>query len=469
MQCNDYKTIRKNKLEQTIGEKDPEGINRKAERRRTIIRIGTWNLRSLTGKEDEVVEEMKVQDIDYLGVTEIKRKGKGMKELREGYWLYWSGVDMDKRGAEGVGLIVKPGKINSITNERYVNERLFVAEVKMENNKTWTMIVAYAPNDNANKEEKEAFFQDLQIEIDGGNSDIIMMGDTNGRVGNNNDGIERHLGPFGEIVRNDNGNRLIDLCVENDFVIANSKFMHKDIHKYTREVKTRNEKSIIDYFVINRDNWRMVRDVKVQTQAEIGSDHFLLIMQLVTDSPVNAETKRTKIIKQKIKSYKLRVDNVKQRYQKYLERELDGNQSELEDIETKWTNFKRTILNAATSACGVTRNTNKTNKKTKWWTSDIQQKVKEKKVKWKKYLQTGSEDDYKIYKLARTEVKLIIKKEKGKLWEEFGLRMKNNYSENQKLFYSTLKQLRAKKQVQLKNIKDKEGNIITEDNKIMQR
>ncbi|KAK4873256.1 hypothetical protein RN001_015285 [Aquatica leii] len=61
------------------------------------------------------------------------------------------------------------------------------------------------------------------------------MGDMNGRVGNNNESIERHMGQQGENTKNDNGRRLIDLCVGNDLVITNTKFMHKDIHKYTRE------------------------------------------------------------------------------------------------------------------------------------------------------------------------------------------------------------------------------------------
>ena len=112
---------------------------------------------------------------------------------------------------------------------------------------------------------------------------------------------------------------------------------------------------------------------------------------------------------------------------------------------------------------------NRTVKKSTWWTTEVQQKVKEKKNKWKRFLQTGAEEDHKIYKLARIEVKNLIKAEKGKSWEEFGNKMKENYSENQKLFYSTLKQLRQKKQVQLKNIKDKNGNIIIENEKIMER
>lgn len=108
---------------------------------------------------------MKSQNIDYLGVTEIKKKGKGFMELREGYWLYWSGVGLNERGAEGVGLVVKPDKIKNIREERYNSGRLLIVDVKIDDENIWTLIVAYAPNDNARKDEKDEFFEMLQIEI----------------------------------------------------------------------------------------------------------------------------------------------------------------------------------------------------------------------------------------------------------------------------------------------------------------
>ena len=180
-----------------INNNGEEKIN-KLRSARSIIKLGTWNTRSIKGKENEIVEEMKVQGIDYLGVTEIRRKGKGIKELREGYIMYWSGVGFNERGAEGVGLIVKADKVTNIIEEWYVSERIFVAEIRLDRKKSWTVIVAYAPNDNARVEEKEIFFRDLQAVIDNGRTNIIIMGDMNGRVGNENQGIERYMGPFGE-------------------------------------------------------------------------------------------------------------------------------------------------------------------------------------------------------------------------------------------------------------------------------
>ncbi|KAK4871920.1 hypothetical protein RN001_016044 [Aquatica leii] len=76
---------------------------------------------------------MQMQNIDYLGITETKRKGKGEMELNEGHWLYWSGVEQEEWGAKGVGLIVKADKVKNIREERYINERLLGLNIKIDN------------------------------------------------------------------------------------------------------------------------------------------------------------------------------------------------------------------------------------------------------------------------------------------------------------------------------------------------
>lgn len=52
------------------------------------VRIGTWNIRSIYGKEFELIEQMENMKLDMLGITETKKKKKGMTRLSEEYWLY---------------------------------------------------------------------------------------------------------------------------------------------------------------------------------------------------------------------------------------------------------------------------------------------------------------------------------------------------------------------------------------------
>lgn len=55
------------------------------------MNIGIWNITSFTGKEVEIVEEMEKYKLDILGISEVKKKGKGEVELTKGFVLRYSG------------------------------------------------------------------------------------------------------------------------------------------------------------------------------------------------------------------------------------------------------------------------------------------------------------------------------------------------------------------------------------------
>lgn len=258
--------------------------------------------------------------------------------------------------------------------------------------------------------------------------------------------------------------------MSNDLTLTNTTFKHKDIHKFTREVKSRGEKSIIDYFIVSREYRKAIKDVKVQRHAEIGSDHYLVRMEVIKKKEETKQTKRKIIIKEKIKSYRLKDEEIKKTYQNKLQNRLIREKAEkIKGIENKWKNFKENMILAAKESCGTTKTTNIHYKKSNWWTPELQQKIKDKKQKWRKYLRSQQEEDYDSYKISNREVKLAVKEAKKQSWAEFGEKMKEQYSENQKLFYGTLKQIRRKKTPRLVNIKDKKGNILTDEKDIMDR
>ena len=62
-----------------------------------------------------------------------------------------------------------------------------------------------------------------------------------------------------------------------------------------------------------------------------------------------------------------------------------------------------------------------------------------------------------------------MKEEKKKSWEKFGEKMEENYKENQKLFYRTLKNFKKFKECPLKYVKNKQGNLLTDKKEVMER
>jgi endonuclease/exonuclease/phosphatase family metal-dependent hydrolase len=71
----------------------------------------------------------------------------------------------------------------------------------------------------------------------------------------------------------------------NDLIITNTKFPHKWIHKITREAPERGEKSVIDYITVSKEMYKDILDSRVKRGPEIGSDHYLLQMELEVKIP----------------------------------------------------------------------------------------------------------------------------------------------------------------------------------------
>ncbi|KAK9702374.1 hypothetical protein QE152_g29991 [Popillia japonica] len=81
-----------------------------------VWKIGTWNIRSLTGKEHELVDEMEKVNMDVVGITETKKKGQGEINLKGGHRLIYSGVNHESRAREGVGCYIKKENTKYIRN-----------------------------------------------------------------------------------------------------------------------------------------------------------------------------------------------------------------------------------------------------------------------------------------------------------------------------------------------------------------
>ena len=82
-----------------------------------------------------------------------------------------------------------------------------------------TVIQAYAPNSNAEEAEVERFYEDLQdlLELTPEKDVLFIIGDWNAKVGSQETpGV---TGKFGLGIRNEAGQRLIEVCQENTLVI----------------------------------------------------------------------------------------------------------------------------------------------------------------------------------------------------------------------------------------------------------
>lgn len=458
-------------MENDLGNGKYKGSEAKNKKRKqeNIWKIGTWNIRSMADKIQELEKEFITADLDILGITETKMKGSGEKILEGGHILIYSGVDQKERARKGVGCIIKRSNIKYVRKWTGINENILKIEFDLDRKSKTTILIVYGPNEDERVQVKEEFWETLTETIERVTDRLLILGDLNARVGRKDEESGDTVGVHGEDIKNNNGCRLIDFCLLNNLIITNTFYKHKDIHKYTREVKSRNEKSIIDYVIINKDRRKEVLDTRVKRGAEIYSDHYLVMSKIRVIRHEKAQLLKKDINKKKtkIRTYKLNETAIAKQYMDLTEREfslitVDTN------LENMWTFFKNTLLKIAKETCGTIL-IDKNKKKTSWWNEDIKTEVKTKKKLWQTYLNNRNNENYNKYKVQRLKVKEVVNTAKQKAWVEFGEKMEKDRHGNQKLFYKTLKTLKKGKDKIDPYITSKEGNILIGTDEIMER
>ena len=111
------------------------------------LRFGTRNIKTINGKEIELIQQMKDQKIEILGLSKVKKKVNGIKKLQDGYTLRYSGVGMDRRAKEGVGIITSEQLETKVSGWEPINSRMLVIDLDLEIN--LSLIQMYAPTDDS--------------------------------------------------------------------------------------------------------------------------------------------------------------------------------------------------------------------------------------------------------------------------------------------------------------------------------
>ena len=77
-----------------------------------------------------------------------------------------------------------------------------------------------------------------------------------------------------------NGEIIINLCEVNNLIIGGTIFMHRNIHKLTWTLPDGRTQSQIDHLIINSKRRGPLQDVWVMRNADVGSDHNLLVARM---------------------------------------------------------------------------------------------------------------------------------------------------------------------------------------------
>ena len=428
---------------------------------KTTIRLAAWNVRTMfeTSRTAQVISEMRRYRLDILGISECRWTGSGRRVNSDGSVTLHSGHD--SQHIRGVALIVSKEKVNTLQEWEPLSDRLIRARFNSKHCKL-TILQCYAPTNEADEEDKDDWYEELQQAVFKvpQHDMLLIMGDMNAKVGADNTDCDRAMGKHGCGVMNDNGERLIGFCLENNCVIGGTIFPHRNIHKLTWKSPDGSTVNQIDHILINGKWRRSLQDVRVCRGADVNSDHYLVTatikLKLRKVAKQNQSRKHLDVAKLKcpniIKEFALRLKN---RFAALADDDEDPS------VNTKWETIKKTYVETATNVLGYRRKKNK-----EWITAGTWQKIEERKQLKAKILSTKSlrlrEQAQEAYKIKDKEVKKSARNDKRAFAEELAGEAERAAARGEiSTVYKITKQLCGKNTSQSAPVKDKDGNNLT--------
>ncbi|KAG5583105.1 hypothetical protein H5410_053732 [Solanum commersonii] len=217
------------------------------------VRVGSWNIGSLTGKSIELVKILKRRKINIACVQETRWVGAKARDV-DGFKLWYSGGSRDRNG---VGILVDGDLREQVVEVRRINDRLMTIKLVIGGS-TLSVISAYAPQVGLDEEAKKRFYEELDEVVRGipNTEKIVIGGDFNGHIGATSSGFDDVHGGFGFGVRNGGGTSLLDFAKAFELVIANSCFQKENHLVIPSEYLTTQHKLLVLDLKIKRDRRR---------------------------------------------------------------------------------------------------------------------------------------------------------------------------------------------------------------------
>ncbi|TWW65115.1 R2 Retrovirus-related Pol polyprotein from type I retrotransposable element [Takifugu flavidus] len=298
---------------------------------------GTWNVTSLVGKEPELVREVEKFRLDIVGLTSTHGKGSGTSLLERGWTLYHSGVADGERRRAGVAILVAPQLSACVLEFTPVDERVASLRLRVGGR---ILTVVWS---------KQQFSCDLErCDWEEWPPDLNLSGVL-----------------------------LLDFCARLRLSITNTLFRHKGVHMCTWHQDALGRRSMIDFVVVSSDLLPHVLDTRVKRGAELSTDHHLVVSWLLWWGRMPDRPGRPKRVV-RVCWERLAESPVRRSFNSRLRESFDHVPGEAGDIESEWTMFRASIVEAADRCCGrkVVGACRGGNARTRWWTPVVRDAVK---------------------------------------------------------------------------------------------
>ena len=159
------------------------------------------------------------------------------------------------------------------------------------------VISAYAPEVGCIREDKEAFWLELDetVEKIPKNERIVVGADLNEHVEEGNNDEEKYMGRHGLGKRNNEGQAVVDFAKRMELAITNTHFVKKPAHRVTYNSGGRS--SQVDYVMVRRRWIKEVVDTKVVVGESVAKTHRIVISAIIIWTKWRKASKPVKRIK----------------------------------------------------------------------------------------------------------------------------------------------------------------------------
>ena len=210
-------------------------------------------------------------------------------DKQENHTMIYSGGEKHRNG---VGIVMKNSVPKSMMGFRSISHRVIMMKREAKPFNTNVMQV-YAATQDHDGEEIEKFYQQIQngIKYAKSNEVICIIGDLNAKVGNER--YQNIVGMHGLGRRNERGELLIQLCQDNNLIIANTSFQQPVRKLYTWKSSGGISRNQIDYIMFNERVRDCIKQAKTYPGADMNSDHNPVVIKINMKSKRTSATKRS--------------------------------------------------------------------------------------------------------------------------------------------------------------------------------
>ena len=134
---------------------------KKKKHSKEVIRIGTLNVSSMTGISREIVDLMQRRKMNVLCTQETRWKGAKAREVREGYKLYYYGVE---NGRNGIGIILEKELVEQVVKVNRISDWILWMKLQL-NGEIANILSVYAPQVGCTEQEKDEFWELLDESV----------------------------------------------------------------------------------------------------------------------------------------------------------------------------------------------------------------------------------------------------------------------------------------------------------------